>query len=233
MFDPAAPPPPSRPPAQALPTELLPLPLLCLSGRTGEGGARGSGALVHLDLSDAPPARGGWGGGAVGEGREGGGLELRVKAPLEMGGRGSEGGEGAGGPPLLTSHLHCRPHHCRPHHHRCSSHRHSPPPADSGAAAELTAWPEFHNGCAAGLRLAPSAGGGEGGGACGPLSRSWLMHQRPEAPSYAHAGLLMALGLTGHLRRLSWTDLYRWGGGAMGVRVCEWGGGSGRACACL
>jgi hypothetical protein len=28
-------------------------------------------------------------------------------------------------------------------------------------------------------------------------------------PSYAHAGVLLALGLSGHLYRLSWADLYR------------------------
>ncbi|GIM09537.1 hypothetical protein Vretimale_13366 [Volvox reticuliferus] len=77
------------------------------------------------------------------------------------------------------------------------------PAPGGGAAADFTAWPEFHNGAAEGLRL--SAGGGES------LSRTWLhVTTKPDVPSYTHAGLLMALGLTGHLDRLSWTDLYRY-----------------------
>lgn len=44
------------------------------------------------------------------------------------------------------------------------------------------------------------------------LSRAWLLGAaKPEVPSYTHAGLLLALGLTGNLDRLTWTDLYRWG----------------------
>ncbi len=105
--------------------------------------------------------------------------------------------------------------------------------AGGGAAADLTAWPEFHNGVAAGLRLAAdissssnnstsglgggggggsgfgsggSGGGGEGGAGVPPM---WSVFQRPDVPTYTHAGTLMALGLTGHLNRLSWTDLYR------------------------
>ena len=60
--------------------------------------------------------------------------------------------------------------------------------AGGGAFCEHTAWPEFHNGVAAGLRLAPSGG---------QLSRTWIVYNKPEEPSYTHAGLLMALGLTG------------------------------------
>lgn len=54
---------------------------------------------------------------------------------------------------------------------------------------------------AAGLRLA--------GERQSPLAASWLLHAKPEAPQYTHAGMLLALGLAGHLHRLSWTDLYR------------------------
>lgn len=54
---------------------------------------------------------------------------------------------------------------------------------------------------AAGLRLAP--GGHQ-------LTRTWVVYNKPPEPSYTHAGLLMALGLTGHLSCLAATDLYRY-----------------------
>jgi hypothetical protein len=41
------------------------------------------------------------------------------------------------------------------------------------------------------------------------LADTWLPHSKPVVPNYAHAGVLLALGLSGHLDRLSWTDLYR------------------------
>lgn len=43
----------------------------------------------------------------------------------------------------------------------------------------------------------------------GTLTRNWIVFHRPDTPSYTHAGLLMALGLAGHLTKLAWTDLYR------------------------
>lgn len=52
-------------------------------------------------------------------------------------------------------------------------------------------------------------GGSAGPGNVTPLTRNWIVFHRPESPSYTHAGLLMALGLAGHLSKLSWTDLYR------------------------
>ncbi|KIY92807.1 anaphase-promoting complex subunit 1 [Monoraphidium neglectum] len=81
----------------------------------------------------------------------------------------------------------------------------------AGAAAELTAWPEFHNGVASALSLAtvsPAASGG-GGAAGGVFGRAWVDVARQDGPSYAQAGLLMALGLRGQLEQLTWTDLYR------------------------
>jgi hypothetical protein len=142
--------------------------------------------------------------------------------------------------------------------------------AGGGAAADVTAWCEFHNGVAAGIKIAPRRrrrpqqhkqqqqqqhtpahgvtaaglsgsnkttpqvaaslassvadyGSSEGGGAPrdepinsssssdGPdsLADTWLPHSKPVVPNYAHAGVLLALGLSGHLDRLSWTDLYR------------------------
>ncbi|KAK9819157.1 hypothetical protein WJX81_007920 [Elliptochloris bilobata] len=75
------------------------------------------------------------------------------------------------------------------------------PAPGGGAAADTTAWPEFHNGAAAGLRLVP-------GGAA--LTRAWFVYNKPKGPSYTHGGMLMGLGLTGHLACLSSTDLYRY-----------------------
>ena len=43
-------------------------------------------------------------------------------------------------------------------------------PAGGGAFAEQTAWPEFHNGVAAGLRLAPGAH---------QLTRTWVVYNKP------------------------------------------------------
>lgn len=44
------------------------------------------------------------------------------------------------------------------------------PSAGGGAFAEQTAWPEFHNGVAAGLRLAPGAH---------QLTRTWVVYNKP------------------------------------------------------
>ncbi|XP_020086066.1 anaphase-promoting complex subunit 1 isoform X1 [Ananas comosus] len=67
--------------------------------------------------------------------------------------------------------------------------------------SELRSWPEFHNGVAAGLRLAPFQG---------KMSRTWIQYNKPEEPNCTHAGLLLALGLHGHLRVLTITDVYRY-----------------------
>lgn len=97
---------------------------------------------------------------------------------------------------------------------------------------ELTAWAEFHNGVAAGLRLkhewgssgAGSGGGGRdgdhtsgGGGAAsngfeeGGVSRTWITYNRPAGgANNAHGGLLMALGLQGHLSSLAMTDVFEY-----------------------
>ena len=56
---------------------------------------------------------------------------------------------------------------------------------------------------AAGLALSSNAGRGE-------LTRAWIMFNRPKEPTSAHAGVLFALGLTGHLNVLTNTDLYRY-----------------------
>ncbi|KAK4359004.1 hypothetical protein RND71_021233 [Anisodus tanguticus] len=66
---------------------------------------------------------------------------------------------------------------------------------------ELKSWPEFHNAVAAGLRLAPPQG---------KMSRTWILYNKPEEPCVVHAGLLLALGLHGHLRVLTITDIYQY-----------------------
>ncbi|KAF3683810.1 hypothetical protein FXO38_00578 [Capsicum annuum] len=66
---------------------------------------------------------------------------------------------------------------------------------------ELKSWPEFHNAVAAGLRLAPPQG---------KMSRTWILYNKPEEPTVVHAGLLLALGLRGHLRVLTITDIYQY-----------------------
>ena len=115
---------------------------------------------------------------------------------------------------------------------------------------ELTLWPEFHNGVAAGLRvnahasshLTPSHGtnkphgsthpqsssspaadthphphqvkrrassGRQGYDGTGAVTRNWIIYNRTassESPSF-HAGVLLSLGLQGHLTVLSVTDI--------------------------
>lgn len=73
------------------------------------------------------------------------------------------------------------------------------------ASPELLLWPQFHNGCAAGLRFLPlrSSNG------VPVLSRHWVVYQT-RGPNHtpAKAGLLYASGLLGHLSTLQLTDIY-------------------------
>jgi hypothetical protein len=77
----------------------------------------------------------------------------------------------------------------------------------SNEAAALTPdkllWPQFHNGCAAGLRYLPL-------GQHGPrITRHWIVYQtRDVGNSTGRAGLLLAVGLLGHLSSLQYTDIY-------------------------
>ncbi|KAL8463255.1 hypothetical protein ACS0TY_034046 [Phlomoides rotata] len=66
---------------------------------------------------------------------------------------------------------------------------------------ELKTWPEFHNAVAAGLRLSPLQG---------KMSRTWILYNKPDEPNVTHGGLLLALGLHGHLRVLSITDIFQY-----------------------
>uniref|UniRef100_M4BFR4 Uncharacterized protein n=1 Tax=Hyaloperonospora arabidopsidis (strain Emoy2) TaxID=559515 RepID=M4BFR4_HYAAE len=101
----------------------------------------------------------------------------------------------------------------------------------SGYATELTYWPQFHNGCATGLRLPAHD-------LSGAIDRHWVKYHRPsvgeppqpnsttnrqtaaesdetaarkmEEAYAAHAGLLMGIGLRGHLKCLSMADVYNY-----------------------
>ncbi|XP_039838827.1 anaphase-promoting complex subunit 1-like isoform X7 [Panicum virgatum] len=71
----------------------------------------------------------------------------------------------------------------------------------SRSVSEFKSWAEFHNGVAAGLRLAPFPE---------KMLRTWIQYNRPSEPNFTHAGLLLAFGLHEHLRVLTMTDAYRY-----------------------
>lgn len=103
----------------------------------------------------------------------------------------------------------------------------------SNFAKELMFWPQFHNGCAAGLRL-PARD------LSSVVNRYWIKYHRPSVAEHharqaarssasqqtspspesikrsleeayaAHAGLLLGLGLRGHLKCLSMADVYNY-----------------------
>jgi Anaphase-promoting complex subunit 1 len=92
---------------------------------------------------------------------------------------------------------------------------------ESESPADLRVWPEFHNGVAAGLRLPASSDMPK------QISRTWIMFNRPPpspatAPSendadplqqrqgHLHAGVLLALGLRGHLTSLEMSDIHEY-----------------------
>ena len=92
--------------------------------------------------------------------------------------------------------------------------------------ADMRVWPEFHNGVSAGLRI----GGAEESDV--KISRTWIVYNRPppvaqpqtppdgedaaqqqqlqqsQRKIHAHGGLLLALGLRGHLTALEMSDVY-------------------------
>jgi anaphase-promoting complex subunit 1 len=77
----------------------------------------------------------------------------------------------------------------------------------AGLPPTFTGWADFHNGAAAGL----SVRGGEPIGAGRHLQRAAFLttfFERPEQPNDTHAGLLMALGLQGHLKALPLTQVF-------------------------
>jgi hypothetical protein len=92
--------------------------------------------------------------------------------------------------------------------------------ANPKAKADFTDWPDFHNGVASGLSLKAASDidriENNGGGVINEesddseITRSWIAFNRPKQASNLHAGALMALGLNGHLSRVTATDLYRY-----------------------
>jgi hypothetical protein len=103
------------------------------------------------------------------------------------------------------------------------------PPTNAGITLDLTdspsdlrVWPEFHNGVAAGLRL-PS----KNDSSDFHISRTWIIYNKPPPyqeqttegaepnteilfKNHSHGGVLLALGLRGHLTTLEMSDLYEY-----------------------
>ncbi|XP_076035625.1 anaphase promoting complex subunit 1 isoform X2 [Oratosquilla oratoria] len=66
----------------------------------------------------------------------------------------------------------------------------------------MNMWPSFHNGVAAGLKIAPN---------CGEIDSTWIVYNKPKGSTEIpteHPGFLMALGLTGHLRNLATVNMH-------------------------
>ncbi|GIY16750.1 anaphase-promoting complex subunit 1, partial [Caerostris darwini] len=67
----------------------------------------------------------------------------------------------------------------------------------------MNMWPLFHNGVAAGLSISPNAS---------KIDSTWMVYNKPRSSNSdtptEHAGFLMALGLNGHLSRLSTLSLH-------------------------
>ena len=92
----------------------------------------------------------------------------------------------------------------------------------SSCPHDMTMWPEFHNGVAAGLRIGIDGSSGE----TRQITRAWIKYNKPSstpAPvspnrniekngqntsQHSYGGLLFALGLRGHLSKLGKTDIF-------------------------
>ncbi len=75
-------------------------------------------------------------------------------------------------------------------------------PADQ---SESFKWAEFHNGVATGLSFQRIDGNDP---ASNGVTREWIIYHRPRKLTSAHAGMLLALGIQGHLSVLSPTDIF-------------------------
>ncbi|KAH8419854.1 hypothetical protein KR009_003297 [Drosophila setifemur] len=70
--------------------------------------------------------------------------------------------------------------------------------------ANMHMWPSFHNGVATGLKISPQAQ---------DIDSTWIVYNKPKTQvnnGLEHAGFLMALGLNGHLRTLSFMSIYKY-----------------------
>ncbi|KAJ6638177.1 Anaphase-promoting complex subunit 1 [Pseudolycoriella hygida] len=67
----------------------------------------------------------------------------------------------------------------------------------------MSVWPMFHNGVAAGLQITPTAK---------DIDSTWIVYNKPKtsADSSEHAGFLLGLGLNGHLKTLSFLSIYEY-----------------------
>ncbi|XP_041922218.1 anaphase-promoting complex subunit 1 isoform X2 [Alosa sapidissima] len=66
--------------------------------------------------------------------------------------------------------------------------------------ANMTSWASFHNGVAAGLKIAPAS----------QVESAWIAYNKPKSAELAneYAGFLMALGLNGHLTKLATLNIH-------------------------
>jgi len=102
----------------------------------------------------------------------------------------------------------------------------------STCPSDMTLWPEFHNGVAAGLRVKPcrNTDGTQVNEGLAQIIRTWIVYNKPSIDQnatsnrnsasgpptipasaiHAHGGLLMALGLQGYLSSLAMTDIYEY-----------------------
>lgn len=64
----------------------------------------------------------------------------------------------------------------------------------------MASWPSFHNGVAAGLKIAPAS----------RVESAWIAYNKPKNTELAneYAGFLMALGLNGHLTKLASLNIH-------------------------
>lgn len=68
--------------------------------------------------------------------------------------------------------------------------------------SNMATWPHFHNGVAAGLRIANSS----------QVNSTWINYNRPKTCDFTteYAGFLMALGLNGHLAHLATLNIHEY-----------------------
>eukprot|EP00494_Astrolonche_serrata_P026363 UN26625 len=81
-------------------------------------------------------------------------------------------------------------------------------------AETFSNWPEFHNGCASGLRVFmkdndPNTKSCTSIGKTN-ISRNWIAFNRPNDPTFEHAGFVMAMGLLSHIKECSIPDIYQY-----------------------
>lgn len=77
------------------------------------------------------------------------------------------------------------------------------PPLNSGnidVPPNMASWASFHNGVAAGLKIAPAS----------QIDSAWIVYNKPKHAELAneYAGFLMALGLNGHLTKLATLNIH-------------------------